>query len=663
MASVLGFVMFLVNSALLGVVSRRLLGVPVGWPRTVLVSAVILTSGSTVLSALSQELGLLSSNGQILRDDESIVALVLALMLGWTIALGLAVLVVLETLVPTGSLGSPVAAVRGLRARRRRTSRYAAILGIAVRNGLGRFLGRGSRLDGNVAVPTVARSLRVAMTEGGVTFVKLGQMLASRPDLVGEEFARELSLLQADVQPEPWDAVRRTLQTELPRPIEQVFQDIDPIPMAAASVGQVHGAHLADGSAVVVKVQRSDARRQVTADLDIVRRLARTLERRTSWGRALGLRGLAHGFAVSLDEELDYRTEAANARAVAATLGDTPLVAVPAVIEDVSGPRVLVMERVEGVPVSRAVAELQDLPAERRVELSRALLAVVLRQVVDSGVFHADLHGGNVLLRPSGRLCLLDFGSVGRLDSSGRDGIARLLAAVDRADSVAATDALIGVLDRPAVLDDRALEREVGALIGRFRHGGAGLAGASGMFAELFSMVVRHGFSVPGQVAAVFRTLGSLEGTLRRLDPGLDLVDAARDVGRELFVDRLAPHRLRASAEEQLAQLLPVLQRLPRRLDALADAAQGGRLSVRVRVLADPDDRAFVTGLVQQMTMSVIAGALSLSAVLLILARGGPMLADGVRLFPLLGATLLLFGFVIAARVLALAFRSRAPLG
>jgi ubiquinone biosynthesis protein len=147
-ASVLGFVMFLVNSVLLGVVSRRLLGVPVGWPRTVLVSAVVLTSGSTVLSAVSQDLGLLSSNGQILRDDESIVALVLALMLGWTIALGLAVLVVLETLVPTGSLGSPVAAVRGLRARRRRTSRYAAILGIAVRNGLGRFLGRGSRLDG-----------------------------------------------------------------------------------------------------------------------------------------------------------------------------------------------------------------------------------------------------------------------------------------------------------------------------------------------------------------------------------------------------------------------------------------------------------------------------------------------------------------------------------
>jgi ubiquinone biosynthesis protein len=300
------------------------------------------------------------------------------------------------------------------------------------------------------------------------------------------------------------------------------------------------------------------------------------------------------------------------------------------------------------------------MPGERRSEVAGELLAAVLRQILGSGVFHADLHGGNVVLRPDDSLALLDFGSVGRLDSTARDGLARLLAAIDRGDSISATDALITLLDRPAELDDRLLEREVGALVGRYRHG-LGTLGATGLFPELFGLVVRHGFAVPPQLAATFRSLGALEGTLRLIDPGLDLVGAARAAGRDLIEERLAPAEVRAGLEEQLAQLLPVLKRLPRRVDALTGAAQDGRLTVQVRLLAHQDDRAFVTDLVQQVTMTVLAAAATLSAVLLIMAPGGPELGADVRLFPLLGATILFFGFVLAARVLALAFQRRGP--
>lgn len=647
------------NTLLLGAVSRRLLGVPVGWPRTILVSAVLLGSAGAPLQEMARRMDLVTAEGELVPGNELVVGSVLFLMVLWVIAAGLAVLVILEALVPTGSLPSPVAVVRSLPARRRRTSRYAAVVAVAVRHGLGQFLGRGARPALGDDAPRVARALREAFTDAGVTFVKLGQMLSTRPDLVGEQFARELGRLQADVEPEPWAVVEQTLREELGRPVEQVLPELDAEPLAAASVGQVHAGRLVDGTPVVVKVQRRDARAQVTADLDIVSRLARWLERRTEWGRSLGLTALAGGFAASLDEELDYRVEAGNVRAIAAAQRRESVVHVPHVHEELSGPRLLVMERVEGDPVSRSGARLDRLPAERRTELAQGLLSVVLRQVLDSGVFHADLHGGNVVLRPDDTLALLDFGSVGRLDSTARDGVARLLAAVDRGDSIAATDALITVLDRPAVLDDRGLERELGALIGRYRHG-LGQLGASGLFPGLFALVVRHGFAVPPQLAAIFRSLGALEGTLRTINPGLDLMGAARTAGRDLVEERLAPAQVRAGLEEQLAHLLPVLQRLPRRVDALTDAAQDGRLSFNVRLLAHEEDRGFVTDLAQQMTMTVIAAAATLAAVLLILASGGPELGAGVRLFPLMGATLFLFGFVLASRVLAMAFqRSR----
>ena len=646
------------NTLLLGAVSRRLLGVPVGWPRTILVSGVVLVSGGAPAREISQNLGLTTADGQLVEGNELVVAAVMFLLLMWLIAVGLAMLVILEAIVPTGSLPGPFALVRGLPARRRRTARYAAVVGVAVRHGLGGFLGRGARRGLGDDAPRVARALREAFTDAGVTFVKLGQMLATRPDLVGEPFARELARLQSEVEPEPWAVVEQTLEEEWDGPLGTVLPELDPEPIAAASVGQVHTGRLPDGTPVVVKVQRRNARAQVTADLDIVSRLARLLERRTAWGRSLGLTALADGFAASIDEELDYRVEAANVRAVAAAEVSPGAVHIPRVHEALSGPRVLVMERVDGDPVSRAAGRLSRLPAERRSEIAGDLLTVVLRQIIGSGVFHADLHGGNVVLRPDDSLALLDFGSVGRLDSTARDGIARLLAAIDRGDSISATDALITLLDRPAELDDRLLEREVGALVGRYRHG-LGPLGATGLFPELFGLVVRHGFAVPPQLAATFRSLGALEGTLRLIDPELDLVGAARAAGRELIEERLAPTQVRAGIEEQLAQLLPVLRRLPRRVDALTSAAQDGRLTVQVRLLAHHDDRAFVTDLVQQVTMTVLAAAATLSAVLLILATGGPELGSGVRLFPLLGATIFLFGFVLAARVLALAFQRR----
>lgn len=638
---------------LLGFVTRRLLGVPVGWPRTIVVSLSVLSVMGIAGRRLGEDLGWLDAGGAMTaRADPLATALVYALVVAWSIAVGLGVLVILEAMVPTGSLPGLVGVLHDLPARWRRSRRYTRIVAIAARHGLGGFLrARGPSRVGDDA-PRVARSLRLALSDAGVTFVKLGQMLSTRPDLVGPAFAAELGKLTSQVAPQAWGEVEQTLREEIGAAPDTVFAEVDRTPLAAASVGQVHAARLRDGASVVVKVQRTDARRQVTADLDIMRRLAHRLERSTRWARTLRVVALTDGFAESLDEELDYRVEAGNAEAVRRTA--TAHVRVPAVHHELSGERVLVMERAAGHELDRADAVLATLPADVRRDRARELLATVLRQVLETGVFHADLHAGNVLVADDGTLTLLDLGSVGRLDRVARTALGRLVVAVDRGDPVAATDALVDVLGRPRDLDDRQLERELGSLV--VRHG-SGPAASTRLFADLLSVVVRHGFSVPAQVAAAFRSLAALEGTLRLLDPDVDVVATAREVGGDLFADRLGPAQLRTGLEEQLLRVLPVLERLPRRVDAFAEAAQRGELRLGVRVLADPADRSFLTGIVSQLVMTLLAGAAAICAILLVLAEDGPMLSAGVRLLPVLGITLFLFAFVLAARALALAFR------
>lgn len=642
-----------VNVAVVAIVVRRLLGVPVGWPRTILVSLTMIGVGSGLMEWISTALHL-----DLRPTSPSVAATgaVLVLALAWLLAAQVVILVVLEAFVPTGTLPGPLSLLRSLPARRRRAVRYTSIVRIAAAHGLGAYL-RPTPTGSDVPDSKVARSLREALTDGGVTFIKLGQMLSSRPDLLPEAYVRELSQLQSNVPPAPWPHVRAVLTGELGRPLDEVFEEIDEDPVAAASVAQVHLARLVGGDEVVVKVQRPDARRQAVADLDIVLRLGAWLDRRTSWGRRLGVQALARGFARSLEEELDYRVELGNMRAVEEGVkhADRPRVHVPRAREDLSSSQVIVMERMRGRPVSAAGPLLDRFsPAERRA-MADDLLGVVLHQVVVTGVFHADLHPGNIFVSADGELGLLDLGAVGRLDRGARTSIGLLLAAVDRQDSLAATDALLDLLDRGEYLDDRRLERDIGQLI--LRHGsGLQAAGSAALFVDLFRLVIDHGFAVPSQVAAAFRALGSLEGSLRLICPGIDLVDAAREQGRGLVKATITPSGARDALEAQFATLLPVIQRLPRRITKITEDIEAGRLTVKVRALGDPRDRAFVTGIVHQLVMTALATACVLGGIVLVAAEGGPMMTATVPLNAFLGFTLLFFGFVLGSRVLVLIF-------
>jgi ubiquinone biosynthesis protein len=641
---------FLVGAAIdipvLAYAARRLLGVRrFSLTRTVIAGLVGVLSGSAIINALASGL----------KEPAQHVGPVIG-FLGLGIASGLllamAILVVWQALIPAGTVPSPSSWPRRLRARARRTRRYWQIVRIFTAAGLGPlFRGR------PVLSASLARSLSAALDRSGVVFVKFGQALSTRRDLLPPEFIAELSRLQDRVSALAWPAVERILNEEH---LDGAFAEIDHEPLASASIAQVHTARLRTGEQVVVKVRRPGVPALAERDLDIIARLARRLELRAEWARTLGVVRLAEGFAAALREELDFRVELRNLESVSATDG----VVIPRAYPDLSSARVLVMQRLDGVAIRAGIdagadsgidagaGSGADLGAAGRERLARDLLGTMLTQIVVDGIFHADPHPGNILLLGDGRLGLIDFGSVGRLDSELRSALQRLLLALDRRDPVALTDALLEVTARPDELDQQALERAVGALLMRL-HG----ADAT-MFAELFRIVARHRLEVPPEFAAVFRALSTLEGGLTALSPGFDIVAEAQRFGHEQLGSLAGPSSVREALADEAMALLPMLRRLPRRFDRITAAVEGGRLNVNVRLLADERDRNVVTGWLHQLMITVLAATAGLMAVVLLAIKGGPVMTPTVSLYQFLGYCLLVICSLLALRVLARVFRA-----
>ena len=628
---------------------RRLMGIRLSTLRTVIAALIVLFSFSPIVTAMA--------GSAVSSQHPALLPGLWFVILGVVIAMlvGMIFLVISEALVPSGSLPGPLYVLRGARRLASRTRRYSQISRILARRGLLPYLRGGRRAELATADgrARLARSLRLALEDGGVTFVKLGQVLSTRRDLLPPEFIAELSRLQDDAPKVPWADIKPVLEASLGGPVSEKFASFDEEPIAAASIAQVHAARLPSGERVVVKVRRPAAAGLVGPDLDIVQRLADRLQRGTRWGRSVGAADLAQGFADALREELDLRVEARNMTAVAAaTTAREEGVRVPVPHEPYCGERVLVMQFFEGRPLLAAAAAR---PAEERRVLARELLDSLLGQVMLDGIFHADPHPGNILLLGDGHPGLLDWGSVGRIDAGLRGGLQRLLLALDRGDPVMVTDSLLDVMGRPGELDDAKLERALGRFLAR--NFAAGIAPDVRMFTDLFRIVTDFGLSVPAEVAAVFRALATIEGTLTQLAPGFDIVDEARRFGGQQFAAQLSPEAIRKTATDELAALVPLLRRIPRRIDRIGGALEDGRLTLSVRLLADPSDRRYLTGLVHRVLLAFLAAAAGIMAVLMIGLHGGPALTRSISLYAFFGYCLLVIAAILAVRVLVQVFR------
>jgi ubiquinone biosynthesis protein len=399
----------------------------------------------------------------------------------------------------------------------------------------------------------LARRLADALTELGPTYIKLGQLLATRADLFPPEVVQALSTLHAEVRSLPFTQVAKLLERELGELHKQAFASFDQRCLAAASIGQVHRARLRDGSEVVVKIQRPGLRAQLEADLSIMRMLATLLAQQVPEVAAYRPVALVDAFARSLDQELDFRNEAENARKLRTALRGAPEVHVPHVYEAWTTERVLVMEYVAGT-------KLVDLAPAARGPARQALLRAFVRQMLEHGVFHADPHPGNLLALGDGRVALLDLGSIDVLDGKLRAGLFRLGFALLLRHQRALCNEVIGLAhtDDAARIDRARLRGDLEALL-RSASRGQG----SAVIGQMLSVSRAHALRLPGPLLALMRALAILDGVVRKLDPAADLV---RDLRRE--VAWAALRRVRYTLASPLRWVVQVIARVARRSPA-----------------------------------------------------------------------------------------------
>lgn len=538
--------------------------------------------------------------------------------------------------------------VRALRLRYQTCCRLIQVSHIVMRHTLG------SRARHSAAAERgPAQRARLILEDAGGMFIKLGQLLSTRVDLLPGS-AAEFAKLQENAPPCEGGAIKHAVEAEFGRPVEEVFADFEWEPLAAASLGQVHRARLHTGERVAVKVRRPGVEDVVQRDLTIVRWMARIIEARTEWGRAYGVIALAKDFSDRLAEELDYRNEATNVAEVAAALDGMPDIHVHKVWEDLSTTRLLVMEFLDGVSVGQLVGH-QGATATERKRLADPLMRAELESMLSGRWFHADPHPGNVFLMPDGRLGLLDFGAAGRLDSFERESVIAILRAVRDADPAQLREAVVDVAEIPVDADLHALDRALARFLAR--HVGGRAVPNAAMLNELLGIFGTHRIALPPTTSTMFRALVVLEGTLNALVSGFPVVAEAEKLSRRLAVSQLTAESVLATGRDALLDHASVMQRMPRHIDRIATLAERGELHTRVSLLSDRHDERVVTRLVDRCVLALIGSALGVFSAILLSASDGSLGAGSLTVLDVLGYLGLSVGAVLLLRVVLAVLR------
>lgn len=429
--------------------------------------------------------------------------------------------------------------------------------------------------------PAGAAELREALAELGVTFIKLGQLLSTRPDLLPAGYAEELAKLQDAAPPEPAAVMRATIAAELGRPVEDVFATFDDEPLAAASIGQAHAATLADGAQVVVKVRRPGAVEQVTEDLEILRNLAAAAARRWEAARAYDLPGLAEEFAQTLRAELDYLQEARNAERFATNLAEEPGIHIPRVYGELTTSRVLVLERLRGLKIDDLAG--LDAAAIDRPALARRAAAIEMRMVFEDGFVHADPHPGNFFIEADGTIGLIDFGMVTMVEPRTREHLADVLLALTRNDSDALVDALLTLGIARGHVNRDGLRRDMERLLSRYYGKPLGEIAVGPLLREVLAIVRRHQLQLPANMAVLIKVLIMSEGLGARLDPAFRLTEVLEPYARRLIAQQYAPRALARRLRRAGLDAARTGLDLPVQLRRVLDAIERGDVAVGVR--------------------------------------------------------------------------------
>jgi ubiquinone biosynthesis protein len=431
------------------------------------------------------------------------------------------------------------------------------------------------------ALQPPAVRLRLTLEELGATFIKLGQLASTRADLLPPEYRVELAKLQDGAPRLPAEVVRDTIAAELGEDVADAFASFEAEPLAAASIGQAHGAVLHGGADVVVKVRRPGVVEEVEQDLEIVRNCATRVSRRWETAARYDLVGLVGEFAQTLRSELDYLSEGRNADRFAADFAGDPDVQIPRVFWERTTARVITLERMRGMKVDDRAA--LDAAGIDRPALARRAVGVMGKMVFQDGFFHADPHPGNFFIQPGGRIGVIDFGMVGTLSEPVRNELGRLLVALVRGDPERLAESLLGLGAMTAPVDRGRLREDLAGLLSRYTRRGLGEIPLAEAIGELLDIVRRHRLTVPRDVALLLKTFIEEEGLAAELDPDVQLIAALTPYAMRHMARQLAPAEVARRLAGMGIDLAELTVELPGRLDRLLTVLTDGGLDVRVR--------------------------------------------------------------------------------
>lgn len=501
----------------------------------------------------------------------------------------------------------------------RNANRWREILAVLSKHGLADWLARfdlpfAKRLlkrSPSGDRPTVRREERVrrAIEELGPAFIKLGQVLATRPDLVGVELADELTKLQTAVPADPFETIRATIEADLGRSIQSCFAEFDEAPVASASIGQVHRAKLADGTHVAVKVRHAGVEKQLRDDTDILIGLAELAERLPELA-AYRPRATATEFQRMVRKELDFSEERRRIEQFREAFDGDSRVAIPEPFGELSAKRVITLEWLDGAKLSSpGFAEQTDADLAL---VARNGAEVFLEMIFDHGLYHADPHPGNFVILEGGKIGLLDFGMVGRIGDALRESLEDVLIAIAADDPPELSAALMRIGSCPPDLDQEALTADATDFVDRYGRLEIERFDLAGALTELFRLVRRHNIALTPQLASLLKLLVMLEGTAKRLSPRFSIVELLEPMQRRMMLRRLNPLRQAKKARRLYGEVEQLAEEMPRRVRDLLNQFQSGRFEVHLEHGGlEPSVNRLVLGL---LTSSLImAGAMMVS--------------------------------------------------
>ncbi len=421
--------------------------------------------------------------------------------------------------------------------------------------------------------------VRLAMTDLGTTFVKLGQMLSTRPDLVGQEMATELTKLQTSTPPDSPEVAIRVVETELGRPIAECFTDFDATAFASASIGQVHHARLKSGQRAVVKVQHPGIEGNIRRDLDILGFLAEIAEMNDTLRRYQPV-SVIREFGRTILKELDFRRELNHLRIFRRNFAEDQTIVFPRPFEKLASGRVLAMQYLKGWPIADT-EHLAKLDVNRE-ELARRGADVFIQMIFRDGFYHADPHPGNIIILPGGKIGLLDAGMVGRIDDKFRKQIEDILMSAADRDADRLVDAVTSVCGTPRDLDRGALSTDVGELFQEYGTEAVGQFNVGGALTALTDILHEHKLVMPGKLSMLIKCLILLEGTGRLLSPTFSLAEALAPWRKELVHKRFSPEAKLRQLRHLWGDLEKMAEAVPRTLTMIAENMNDRKFAIRL---------------------------------------------------------------------------------